>query len=741
MLHRRFLASLVATIAVGALVGQERSGASLADGAPGWHVTLPGATLQWSSPGIADVNGDSGNDVVVGGLNGLVYAWDAAGRALPGWPAAAVVTGSSPTAVASSPAVGDLDADGRNEVVVGAGSLEFPGQQGGVVVFDGDGSRRCSFATSRAHGETAVFNAPAIGDVNGDGFNDVVFGSFDHGIYVLNRHCARVATFDNTDSVFSAPALFDVEGNGTQEIFIGGDATRGPVGQSHNGGYFRSLRFNGTHTLEERGGAWPRISTEAFQSAAAIGDVNGDGRLEVVTGSGAFYCRHHSQCSDSSKVWAFHLTDGSDVPGWPKPATYNTFLAAPALGDIDGDGRTDVVTGSSRYVNGNPAGGALDAYLGNGQRKTWLVPNDIELLAPPVIADVNGAAPSEVVVGGAGQLFVLDGNLAVVRSGLATGQSGLAHKSAAAIGELGSGRWAVVSAGFDPARGNDGHVYAYDIPAPRALPWPMHRKNARRLGADPTDALPIRCNTGYWLVAADGGIFAFGDAPFLGSTGNLRLNQPVVGMAATPNRKGYWFVASDGGIFSFGDARFFGSTGNIRLNQPIVGMAATPGGRGYWLVASDGGIFSFGDAEFFGSTGNIRLNQPIVGMAATPGGHGYWLVASDGGIFSFGDAQFFGSTGNIRLNQPIVDMAATSGGNGYWLVASDGGVFSFGDARFFGSTGNLRLNRPVVGMRARHTGRGYWFVASDGGIFSFGDAEFCGSTGSLVLNSPIVGMG
>ena len=59
---------------------------------------------------------------------------------------------------------------------------------------------------------------------------------------------------------------------------------------------------------------------------------------------------------------------------------------------------------------------------------------------------------------------------------------------------------------------------------------------------------------------------------------------------------------------------FHGSTGNIHLNQPIVGMASDRNG-GYWMVASDGGIFSFGDAAFYGSTGNIRLNQPVVGMA------------------------------------------------------------------------------------------------------------------------------
>ena len=78
---------------------------------------------------------------------------------------------------------------------------------------------------------------------------------------------------------------------------------------------------------------------------------------------------------------------------------------------------------------------------------------------------------------------------------------------------------------------------------------------------------------------------------------------------------GYWLVASDGGIFAFGDAKFYGSTGNIELNQPITGMAPTPTGNGYWLTASDGGVFTFGDAAFFGSTGLLRLSKPVVGMA------------------------------------------------------------------------------------------------------------------------------
>ena len=84
-------------------------------------------------------------------------------------------------------------------------------------------------------------------------------------------------------------------------------------------------------------------------------------------------------------------------------------------------------------------------------------------------------------------------------------------------------------------------------------------------------------------------------------------------MASTPSGNGYWFVASDGGIFAFGDAEFHGSTGAAMLDQPIVGMAATRTGAGYWFVAADGGVFSFGDATFHGARHTDLIR--VVGMA------------------------------------------------------------------------------------------------------------------------------
>jgi hypothetical protein len=213
-------------------------------------------------------------------------------------------------------------------------------------------------------------------------------------------------------------------------------------------------------------------------------------------------------------------------------------------------------------------------------------------------------------------------------------------------------------------------------------------------------ARPVGTPTGYRMTGGDGGVFNFGNLPFCGSTGEIHLNQPVVGMAGTVDGGGYWTVARDGGIFTFGDAEYYGSMGGTPLNQPIVGMASTPDGGGYWLVAADGGIFSFGDAQshYYGSMGGSHLNRPIVAMASTANGDGYWLVASDGGIFTFGDAGFLGSMGGSHLNAPIVGMAPTPSGHGYWMVASDGGIFTFGDAPFDGSMGNVQLNEPVVAM-------------------------------------------
>jgi hypothetical protein len=180
-------------------------------------------------------------------------------------------------------------------------------------------------------------------------------------------------------------------------------------------------------------------------------------------------------------------------------------------------------------------------------------------------------------------------------------------------------------------------------------------------------------------------------------------------MATTPDGLGYWLVASDGGVFAFGDAKFWGSTGNIHLNQPIVGMAPAPGGAGYWLAAADGGIFSFGTAPFLGSMGNVPLVAKVVGIAATPNSPGYWLAAADGGVFNFGAAGFGGSMGGQSNPNPIRAIAATTDGGGYWLLPTSPPPVP-------PTVGPGASGAAVAVLQAQLLSLGYW-VDTTGGSF------------------------
>src|SRR5262245_65650528 len=88
-------------------------------------------------------------------------------------------------------------------------------------------------------------------------------------------------------------------------------------------------------------------------SSPALGDIDGDGRVEVVVGGGHFYHR-----SDGMKVFAWHADDGSSLPGWPI-ATFGSTMPSPALGDVNGDGIPEVAVASYDST--------VRMYRGNGQ--------------------------------------------------------------------------------------------------------------------------------------------------------------------------------------------------------------------------------------------------------------------------------------------------------------------------------------------------------------------------------------
>ncbi len=219
---------------------------------------------------------------------------------------------------------------------------------------------------------------------------------------------------------------------------------------------------------------------------------------------------------------------------------------------------------------------------------------------------------------------------------------------------------------------------------------------------------PTATRGGYWLVASDGGIFAFGNAGFHGSipgsglnpagSGLPRsLNAPIVGMVPSNDGGGYFMVASDGGVFAFGDARFEGSCPGIGgCRGAAVAVVPDATGNGYWVVTSTGAVYTFGDATNYGQPGPQR--SAISSATATPNGRGYWILDGAGQVFPFGNAAAFGGmpAGSAGGFNPATAIFATSDGGGYWVVTALGKVSSFGDAPSDGDMSGTHLNGPIV---------------------------------------------
>ena len=399
-----------------------------------WEFEIPGLN-QSSSPVIADIDSDGRNEIVFGHRDGKLRAYEGDGslkweaEAVPGASQEACQQQSTPSAIDLCPAVADIDGDGVLEVVVGVGSasLQARDQNGSVIAFDGRTGRiKWTFKQSRDTGNIwdgatpdldgwceATYATPAIGDVDGNGAVDIVFGSYDFYIWAIDGSGNPLPGFplNNDDTVWSSPALFDVDNDGDVEIFIGGDST--PAGYvDHLGGIFRAIDYQHEAPVI----LWTRFANDVFHSSPAIGDINGDGRFEAVTGTGDNWfikCKQRANplCgpddgSDNSKVWAFHLDDGSDVSGWPVRAA-GTVWSSPSIGDVDADGRPEVVVGSDdkRVYAWNGDGSVRwstkpqFAHLGDG---------DI-VRGAPVIADLDGDADQDVAIGTSRGLALLDG--------------------------------------------------------------------------------------------------------------------------------------------------------------------------------------------------------------------------------------------------------------------------------------------------------------------------------------------
>ncbi len=230
-----------------------------------------------------------------------------------------------------------------------------------------------------------------------------------------------------------------------------------------------------------------------------------------------------------------------------------------------------------------------------------------------------------------------------------------------------------------------------------------------------TGMAPTADHGGYWMVASDGGVFTFGDAAYVGSVpasgigpvGSKmahHLLAPIVGIVPTPDGKGYLMVASDGGVFAFGDAHFVGSCASIGgCPAPVVAVVPDATGRGYWLLLSNCEMVAFGDAPKIPDVDcqNFAHAHKVVATAAarTPGGNGYWVLLANGALYAEGSARSLGSSATARgaaASDPAVAVVPTSDGRGAWVVDANGTVEAFGDAPNLGGGAGKPLSAPII---------------------------------------------
>jgi hypothetical protein len=218
---------------------------------------------------------------------------------------------------------------------------------------------------------------------------------------------------------------------------------------------------------------------------------------------------------------------------------------------------------------------------------------------------------------------------------------------------------------------------------------------------------PTIDDRGYWLVASDGGIFSFGDAGFYnsipglgfapaGSSNPKRLNAPIVGMVPSNDGAGYFMVAADGGVFAFGDAKFEGSCPGIGgCSGAAIAVMPDASGNGYWLVTATGHVYAFGDAVNYGQPGPQGV--AVTAAARTADGGGYWLLYSNGAVAAFGDAKNLGDpVGSVGGLNPATAIFTTSSGGGYWITSANGAIDAYGDAPNDGSMAAQHLNGSIV---------------------------------------------